>query len=209
MASRQRQVIRRIGWILVPVLLAMAVAAAGCGQPYQFKGTQYPAGKQAADFELVTAQGRPFRLSDQQGHIVLLFFGYTSCPDICPTTLAEARQVLEDLGEDGTDVRYAFVTVDPERDTPAKLASYIASFHPDIIGLTGEPATLAAVQEDYGVVAELQELEGSAIGYIINHTARVFLVDQQGNLRLSYAYGTPTSDIVSDLRQLVKTAGQG
>jgi protein SCO1/2 len=209
MAGRQRQVIRRMGWILVPMLLSIAVAATGCGQPYQYKGTQYPAGKQAADFELVTAQGQPFRLSDQKGHIVLLFFGYTSCPDICPTTLSEARRVLEELGEDGADIRYAFVTVDPERDTPAKLASYIASFHPDIIGLTGEPATLAAVQEDYGVVAERQELEGSAIGYIINHTARVFLVDQQGNLRLSYAYGTPTSDIVSDLRQLVKAAGQG
>lgn len=197
----------RLGWFLL--LLAITLAAAGCGQPYQFKGTQYPAGKQATDFELVTAQGQPFRLSDQQGHIVMLFFGYTSCPDICPTTLSEARRVLEDLGADGMDIRYVFVTVDPERDTPDKLGSYIASFHPAIVGLTGDPTTLAAVQRDYGVVAERQELEGSAIGYIINHTARVFLVDQQGNLRLSYAYGTPTSDIVSDLRQLVKTAGQG
>jgi protein SCO1/2 len=187
----------------------MTLAATGCGQPYQFKGTEYPTGKQAADFELVTAQSQPFRLSDQRGHIVMLFFGYTSCPDICPTTLSEARRVLEDLGEEGASVRYAFVTVDPERDTPDKLAGYLQNFHPAIIGLTGDPATLAAVQEDYGVVAERQELEGSAIGYIINHTARVFLVDQQGNLRLSYAYGTPTSDIVSDLRQLVKTAGQG
>lgn len=207
MAGRQRQMIWRLGWFLL--LLAITLIAAGCGQPYQFKGTQYPAGKQAVDFELVTAQGQPFRLSNQQGHIVMVFFGYTSCPDICPTTLSEARRVLEDLGEDGVHIRYVFVTVDPERDTPDRLASYIASFHPAIIGLTGDPATLAAVQEDYGVVAERQELEGSAIGYIINHTARVFLVDQQGNLRLSYAYGTPTSDIVSDLRQLVKTAGQG
>jgi protein SCO1/2 len=209
MAGRQRQVTWYHGWFLVPVLLAITLAAAACGQPYQFKGTQYPTGKLAADFELVTAQGQPFRLSDQQGHVVMLFFGYTSCPDICPTTLSEARRVLEDLGEDGTDVRYAFVTVDPERDTPDKLASYTASFHPAIIGLTGDPATLAAVQEDYGVVAERQELEGSAIGYIINHTARVFLIDQQGNLRLSYAFGTPTTDMVADLRQVLKTAGQG
>lgn len=207
MVRRRRQVSQPLGWLLVPVLLAMVVVATGCGQPYQFKGTQYPAGKKAADFELLTAQGQPFRLSDQQGQIVLLFFGYTSCPDICPTTLSEATRVLEDLGS--SDVRFALITVDPERDTPDQLASYTANFHPAIVGLTGDPGALAAVQAEYGVVAERQDLEGSAIGYIINHTARLFLVDQQGNLRLSYAYGTPTADIESDVRQLLKAAGQG
>lgn len=191
------------GAVLATLLLGMALA--GCGAAYQFKGAAYPEGKVAADFELTSAAGQPFRLSEQKGKVVLLFFGYTSCPDICPTTLAEARQVLDGLGKDAGQVEYAFITVDPERDTPEKIAAYTATFHPAIVGLTGDPAQLAALREAYGVIAERQEQPNSATGYVVNHTARVFLVDPQGNLRLSYAFGTPPADILDDVRHLLQS----
>jgi protein SCO1/2 len=132
-----------------------------------------------------------------------MFFGYTSCPDVCPTTLAEARWVLEGLGDDADRVIFLFTTVDPERDTPEVLGTYVAAFHPAIVGLTGAPDVLAAVRQDYGIFAEKEVLEGSATDYIVNHTARLFLVDTEGRLRLSYSFGTPPEDILEDIRHLL------
>ncbi|MCA9871058.1 MAG: SCO family protein, partial [Anaerolineae bacterium] len=138
------------------------------------------------------------------GKVSLLFFGYTTCPDVCPTTLAEARTILNDLGDDANDVEFLFVTVDPERDTPEKLAAYTDAFHPGIIGLTGTPDQLASIYGEFGVRAERVEAPESALGYLMNHTSRMYLVDQDGNLRLSYGYGTPVEDIVNDVKHLVK-----
>ena len=124
-------------------LLLGATLLSGC-QSYEFKGTLYTDPQPAPDFELTAPNGERFRLSDHQGEIVLMFFGYTSCPDVCPTTLAEARRILEKLGEDGDRVTFLFITVDPERDTPEVLGTYTTAFHPAIVGLTagaypGEP----------------------------------------------------------------------
>jgi protein SCO1/2 len=186
--------------ILVLVLTSLILTAC---QPYQFKGTQYPDPQSAPDFELTDTNGERFRLSDQQGQTVLMFFGYTSCPDVCPMTLAEARRVLEGLGYYAAKVTFLFITVDPERDTTEVLGTYVTAFHPAIIGLTGTPDELAAVRQDYGVFADKEVLEGSAVGYVVNHTARVFLVDAEGRLRLNYAFGTPPEDILEDIRHLI------
>jgi protein SCO1/2 len=172
-------------------------------QSYQFKGAHYDDPQTAPDFELSATDGGSFRLSDQRGQITLMFFGYTSCPDVCPTTLAEANQVLKGLGEDSDQVNFVFITVDPERDTPQVLGTYVKAFHPDIIGLTGTPEELSAVRQDYGIFAEKEVLENSAAGYVVNHTARVFLVDAEGRLRLSYSFGTPPEDFVEDIRHLL------
>lgn len=191
---------------LVGVLLALLTLAACGGQPpYQWKGTGYPEGKIAQNFELIAENGQPLQLSDLQGQVVLIFFGYTSCPDICPTTLAEARQVMDGLGDGAGEASFLFITVDPVRDTPEKLAAYTDIFHQSIVGLTGDPETLAAVRDAYGVIAEREETPDSALDYVINHTARVFLVDPQGNLRLSYGYGTPPADILSDVQHLLES----
>jgi protein SCO1/2 len=187
-------------------LLLLAGLLAGCGQPaYQFKGTPYPPDRQALDFTLTSEEGEPFQLSDHKDQVILLFFGYTSCPDVCPTTLAEARQVLNDLEGDADQVAFLFITVDPERDTPERLAKYTDVFHPAITGLTGDAETLAHVRDAYGVVAEKEQLTDSALGYVVNHTARTFLVDQQGNLKLSYRYGTVPEDILSDVKYLLQS----
>ena len=187
-----------------PVLLALlaALLLSACGS-YQFQGTEYAEPSPAPDFELKKTDGQHFRLSEQRGQIVLMFFGYTSCPDVCPTTLAEANQIFRGLDNDADQVRFLFITVDPDRDTPEVLSNYVTAFHPAIVGLTGTPDELQAVYRDYGIFAEKEELSESAVGYVVNHTARVFLVDAQGRLRLSYAFGTPPEDILQDIRHLL------
>ena len=134
--------------------LAALVLLVGCGQPYTYRGTAYPEPLATPQFTLTSESGEPMQLSDLQDKVVLIFFGYTTCPDVCPTTLAEARTILNDLGSDAQDVTFLFVTVDPARDTPEKLAAYTDAFHPGIIGLTGEPDQLAPVyDEDTGNLA--------------------------------------------------------
>jgi protein SCO1/2 len=188
---------------LALVLLGLLSFLLAACQSYQFKGTSYPDSQQAPDFALTATDGQRFRLSEHRGQIVLMFFGYTSCTDVCPTTLAEAKQILQGVGNDSGRVTFLFITVDPERDTPQVLGNYVAAFDPAIVGLTGTSDELAAVRQAYGVFAEKEATDGSAQGYTMNHTARVFLVDTEGRLRLSYAFGTPTDDIVQDIRHLL------
>jgi protein SCO1/2 len=188
--------------LVVLFLIMVSVTLAAC-QSYQVKGTLYPELQPAPDFELTTMDGGRFRLSEHQGQIVLMFFGYTSCPDVCPTTLSEAKRVLDGLGEDAEQVAFLFITVDPERDTLEVLSNYVSVFHPSILGLSGTPDELEAVRQAYGVIAEKEVLDQSATDYIVNHTARTFLVDKEGRLRLSYAFGTSPNDILEDIRHLL------
>jgi protein SCO1/2 len=142
-------------------------------------------------------------LSDQKGKIVLLFFGYTSCPDVCPTTLAELKQVMDGLGNKAESVQVVFISVDPERDTPEKIQQYVEHFSKGFIGLSGSTEKLQSIWDKYGVFRE-KVASDSALGYTVNHTARTYLVDADGNLRLSYGFQTPVEDIVSDLKILLK-----
>ena len=169
-----------------------------------FRGTLYDPALPAPEIELARDNGSNFRLGELRGNVVLLFFGFTSCPDVCPTTLSELRKVNEELGKDAGQVRVVFVTVDPERDTPEKVQKYVSIFNPAFVGLSGSMEELEPVWQDYGVYREVDEVTSSASGYLVTHTARVYLIDQDGNLRLSYSYATPTEDIVHDLKILFK-----
>ena len=169
-----------------------------------FRGTLFDPALPAPEIELMQGNGSSFRLSEMRGDVILLYFGYTFCPDVCPTTLSELRRVVADLGEDASRVRVVLVTVDPERDTPEKLQEYMALFNPAFIGLGGSMAEMEKVWKDYGVYREVTEFPNSASGYLVNHTARVYLIDPDGNLRLSYSYGTPPDDIVHDIKILFK-----
>lgn len=189
------------------VFLLIGVVAAGVflfSKPASYRGTTYaepyPA---AAEIELNRADGTTFRLSEMHGKVVALFFGYTSCPDICPTTMAELRQALEKLGPKAAQVQVLFVTVDPERDTPERVQEYVDHFNPEFIGLSGPEPELARVWQDYGVFREV--VDGtSAAGYLVNHTARVTLIDRQGNLRVSLPFDAPVEDVVHDLNLLLR-----
>lgn len=168
-----------------------------------FRGTLYGEPlPPAAGIELAKPDGGTFRLSDQRGRIVLLFFGYTACPDVCPTTLAEMTQVMKKLGDQSAETQVVFISVDPKRDTPEKVQEYVSRFDPRFIGLSGSQTDLEPVWQSYSIFRE--EVAGNtAAGYTVSHTARLYLIDADGNLRLSYAYGTPLEDIVHDLKILL------
>lgn len=157
----------------------------------------------AADFTLTDQHGQPFRLSQQKGKFVLIFFGYTNCPDVCPITLSEFKRVKAMLGSQADRVEFVYVTVDPERDTVDRLAQYLPNFDPEFIGLTGDRATLERVWLDYGVVAEKQD-SGSAAGYLVDHSTRTYLIDADGNWRINFPYGMEPEKIAQDLRHLLK-----
>ena len=157
----------------------------------------------APQITLKKANGELFKLSDQQGKIALLFFGYTSCPDVCPTTLAEMKMLMDELGDLGKNVQVVFVSVDPDRDTSEKMQTYVNHFHPSFLGLSGSMNELAPIWRNYSIVREEVQSD-SSFGVIINHTALLFLVDQQGNLRLSFPYQTPVKDIAHDIKLLLE-----
>ena len=194
-----------VGLVSSLLIGAVAVGVFLFSKPASFRGTffeePYPV---SPEIELVRANGSGFRLSEMRGKVVLLFFGYTSCPDICPTTLAELNQALEKLGpEKAQQVQVIFVTVDPQRDTPERVQEYVDHFNEDFIGLSGTESDLAAVWRNYGVFRENVE-STSAAGYIVNHTARVTLIDPVGNMRVSFAFDTPVDDIVHDLNLVLR-----
>jgi len=192
------------GGILLLILAAFGLTLV-LAKPPAFRGTSYSEPfPPAPEIALSKADGSEFQLSDQRGKIVLLFFGYTSCPDICPTTLAEMKQVMDKLDDDiAKNVQVVFVSVDPDRDTPEKIQAYVEHFYPTFLGLSGSMEQLQPIWQDYSITRETVE-NGSAFGVIINHTARLFLVDPQGNLRLSFGYGTPVEDIVHDIKILLE-----
>lgn len=190
-----------VGLVSFLLIGAVAVGVYLFSKPASFRGTTYGEPYPVApEIKLTRANGSNFQLSEMRGKVVLLFFGYTSCPDVCPTTLAELKQALEKLGEENAkQVQVLFVTVDPQRDTPQRVQEYVDHFNHDFIGLSGTESDLANVWNNYGVFRETV-VGASAAGYVVNHTARVTLIDQAGNMRVSFAFDTPVEDIVHDLK---------
>jgi protein SCO1 len=172
-------------------------------QNYQYYGAVIDPPASAADFTLTDQNGSPFRLSDQKGKAVLIFFGYTQCPDVCPITLSEFKKIKAMLGDQADRVRFVFITVDPERDTVAQINTFLQNFDPAFVGLTGDQAALESVWKAYGVYQEKQAA-GSAAGYLVDHSTRTYLIDPQGHWRINYPYGMETEKIVQDLQHLLK-----
>ena len=154
-----------------------------------------------ADFTLTDQYGRPFRLRDQRGRVVVLSFGYTYCADLCPLTLGTLKRAYRALGAERERVRIAIVTVDPQRDTPTRLRPYLAAFHPDFLGLTGPAPERARVYRTFGVVPE--RYFGATHQVVVNHPTAIYIIDPAGYLRLSYNWGGPAEDIAHDIRQLL------
>ncbi|GAB4503486.1 MAG: hypothetical protein Fur0043_04780 [Anaerolineales bacterium] len=198
-------------WVGVGLLTLIGVIMAAAlffPQNDSFRGTLYEPARPAPEISLTQGNGSNFRLGEMRGKVVLLFFGYTSCPDVCPTTLSELRRVVHGLGADAARAQVVFVTVDPERDTPEKLGQYLAMFDPSFIGLSGSTDELQKVWQAYGVYREVTKMPNSATGYLVNHTARLYVIDLQGNLRLSFAYGTAYEDILHDIEILLEDTAQ-
>ncbi len=171
-------------------------------RPHAFHGTVIQSPEPSFDFTLTGADG-DVSLSDFHGKMVLLYFGYTFCPDVCPATLANVGQALRDLGPKADDIQVVMVSVDPERDTPEKLARYVQQFHPSIIGITGSQEELEKVTSLYGIY--FQKTEGSdATGYLIDHTATLLVLDRKGYLKLVFPFGVTSEEIADDLKYMLR-----
>lgn len=156
------------------------------------------------DFSAEATGGETFTLSQHQGELILLYFGYRTCPDFCPTTAFELRTVYQALKQPADKLKVVFVTVDPERDDMTSLARYVGAFHPDFIALRPEGDNLQAIMRQFGVVAEKRPMGDSPESYLVDHTASIFLIGSDGKLHGQYLYGTPYEDIQSDLQKLLR-----
>lgn len=185
------------------LLLLLTFLLAGCGQKHEYRGTLLDPANPAPDFTLQDQKGQPFQISAQRGSVLLLFFGFTSCPDICPAALSTMTSVYRELGDDADQVRVVFVTLDPERDTLDRLGGYVENFNPNFIGLRGSMEELEPIMKAYGVTRIRRELPGSALVYTIDHSGFVYVIDRAGRWREVFAHGSPVEDFVVDLRYLI------
>jgi len=163
-----------------------------------FKSGVFEPPREAPDFALQGSNGAEVKLSQYRGKVVVLGFGFSHCPEICPTTLDRLAKAKKRLGAAGNDVQVVYVTVDPERDTPQRLKTYLAAFDPAFIGGTGSAAQLERVQKEYGIIAKKVGQHG------IDHTTSVYLIDRQGLLRVMVPYGKSADDIAHDAAILLK-----
>jgi protein SCO1/2 len=189
---------------LLSTILAVALAACSGSGP-SFKNTDITGASYGRDFKLTDHTGKTRTLADFRGKVVVVFFGYTRCPDVCPTTLADLKTAREQLGEDGKRVQVLFVTVDPERDTPQLLASYVPAFDPSFLGLYGDAAATARVANEFKVF--YQKVPGKTPdSYTVDHSSGSYVFDPQGRLRLLARQGN-VPDLVADLRTLLNSKG--
>lgn len=188
--------------ILSTLIVCLTLLFSGCSQPPTFKSTDISGSDWGKDFALTDPQGQARRLADFKGKAVIVFFGYTQCPDVCPTTLLSMREVLNRLGNDAGRVQVVFVTLDPARDTPQVLREYVTAFHPSFVGLRGDEATTAVVARDFKVFYAKQA--GSTAGtYSLDHSTGSYAYDPEGRLRLLIRHGETPDNVASDLRLLL------
>lgn len=190
--------------------LAVASAVAGCGGPPAANrpaATILAAGppvlEGGGDFTLTDHDGQSFSLTSLRGQVVLIFFGYAFCPDACPTTLSKLSSVARQLGDDAGRVKTLYVSVDPQRDTPAVLKADLANFRLDATGLTGAKAEIDRVVAQYGAAYEIVPTPESAAGYTVSHTTTLYALDPAGRLRLKFRYEATVDEIVAGIRQIL------
>ena len=188
-------------------LLAVAALLAACSPDGpKFKSTDISGAEFGRQLALTGHDGRPRTLADFRGKAVVVFFGYTHCPDVCPTTLADAAGALKKLGSDAARVQVLFATVDPERDTPQLLAQYVPAFDPGFLGLWGDAAATQAAAKEFRIF--YAKNAGSAPGaYTVDHSAQSFVFDAEGRLRLLVRPERIAPDLADDLRTLLKISG--
>jgi protein SCO1/2 len=186
---------------LAAAALVALLAACDANTP-RFNNVDITGADYAHDFRLSDPSGAPRSLADFRGKVVVVFFGFTQCPDVCPTTLADMAEVKKRLGPAGDRLQVVFITLDPERDTPQVLAQYVPVFDPSFIGLRGTPEETAAVAKDFKVF--YQKVPGrTATSYTLDHTAGSYVYDRDGRLRLFVRHANGVDLIVADLKRLL------
>ena len=190
--------------LILPVVIALACLMGACGQSAapKFQLTDVTGADFGKSLALTDHTGKPRTLADFQGKVVVIFFGYTQCPDVCPTTLSEMAKVVKDLGADGEKVQVLFVSVDPERDTRELLRQYVTAFNPSFLGMVGDTDATTRTAKEFKVYVQKQPTRGG--NYSVDHSAGTFIIDQQGRLRLFAQYGVSTAALLGDIRTLLK-----
>jgi protein SCO1/2 len=190
---------RIVVWPIAILALLCAMCAMAADRPVLKAGVFEPP-RAAPELSLQASNGGKLSLASYRGKVVLLGFGFTSCPQVCPTTLAVLAQARKRLGAEGKHVQVVYVTVDPERDDAQRMRAYLRGFDPTFVGGTGTPAQLASVRKDYGVMAERKPVGDS---YSVGHSSSVYLIDRSGRLRGMMPYGRSPADYVHDIRILL------
>ena len=168
----------------------------------EFRGVDVTGAEYARDIPLTDHNGQPRHIKDFAGKVVVVFFGYTQCPDVCPTSMSELAEVKRSLGADGDKLQGIFVTVDPERDTPEMLKGYMASFDPSFIALRGTPEQLVAVAKDFKIY--FKRVDGQTpTSYTMDHSAGSYVYDTKGRLRVYHRYGAGAQSLAADVRALL------
>jgi protein SCO1/2 len=190
---------------MVRKLVALVfVLLSGCGgpsgAPEKFLTTDVTGADFARDFSLTDHNGKSRSLADFKGRVVVVFFGFTHCPDICPTTLGELALALKKMGADAKDIQVLFVTIDPERDTQQALAQYVTTFDPGFLGLRGSPEETQAIAKEFKVVSQKQ---GAGASYSMDHSAGAYLFDPRGRLRLYATPGQKADALAHDIKLLL------
>lgn len=187
---------------LLVLLIAAVLAACDSNAPH-FNNVDITGANYARDLKLTDLNGKPRSLADFRGKVVVVFFGYTQCPDVCPTTLSDMAEVKKRLGADGDKLQVVFVTLDPDRDTPQVLAQYVPGFDPSFIALRGTRDETAAVAKDFKVF--YQKVPGKTeSSYTLDHTAGSYVFDREGRIRLFLRHAGAVEPIVADLKQLLR-----
>lgn len=185
------------------VLTLGSVALIACGQEPAWKGTPVEPARVIAPTTFTDSAGQDAPVLPSAGGAAFVFFGYTNCPDICPTTMADLVRVKNSLGADAKRVRFVFITIDPDRDTPAIAQRYAAQFDSSFLGLSTTPARTDSIENTFGV-ASAKEASPSAAGYLMGHSSQTFLMDDKGKLRVSYGFGAGWDKMSADVKQLLR-----
>lgn len=184
-------------------LAAFSVLLAACGpKPVTFINTDLTGATFGRQLSLADHHGKQRTLADFGGKVVILFFGYTSCPDICPTMLSKLAEVMQALGPAAQSLQVLFVTLDPERDNAERLKEFVPWFHPSFLGLHGDAAQTRAAAGEFRVFSARREV-GSGMGYVLDHSSGAYVFDPAGRLRLYVKDSAPAADIVADIRLLL------
>ena len=183
------------------IICSLALAAVGCDAGAKFKSTDITGAPYGKALELTDHNGKPRRLEDFRGKAVVLFFGFTHCPDVCPTTLADIAAAVKSLGAQADKVQVLMVSVDPERDTPDSLGKYVTAFDPGFLGLRGELDATKKVAAEFKIYFEKAKTGAS---YTVNHSTQSYVIDPQGRLRLLVRHDRIAQDLAPDLRTILR-----
>lgn len=188
--------------ILLSVMI-ITFTACGPAPDYTFKGGTISPTQTAGEIAVLDQHGRIFRMSEQGGKVVMIFFGFTHCPDVCPTTLSDFKAIKQQLGEDAERVRFVMVSVDPKRDTPQRLSEYVGNFDQEFVALSPSDEQLRDIAKKYQIQWELENPDANG-NYNVAHTALTYVVDRSGQLRLAYPFGFSAKDMAEDVKYLLQ-----